>query len=1079
MKRMMMKAMGMALALAILCTGGCFAAGEADGDRIDSLVSMMTTEAKIAQMIMPAIRTWNGEKVTDLESCPGLAAALRKHPYGGVILFGANIVDAAQTVRLTSALQANNAEAGGMPYFISADQEGGSVARLTMGTRGTGSMAIGATGDAASEHALAIGKVFGEELSALGINVNLGPCIDVIADLTDLGMSTRVFSDDPQMVSELGLAFAEGVGNSDVVTCYKHFPGAGDGSDYPTSIPLTLEQLEQTGLLTYRAAIEGGAEMVMISATTFPKFDDEALMADGVTKGYYPATISPKIVTGMLRETLGFDGVVMTDALEMQQFVTEPDTGAALFTGDYGTVEHDLQVAEKTINAGCDILLLPTDLNGQAAEQYYDDYIAGIAQMVEEGAISESLIDASVRRILTLKARRGLLDMDMQADVEAKVAAAVEIVGSAEHHAVEQNTARQAVTLLKNDGVLPLDGNGKTVVIIGRTALDNGPITYALDQLMQGGMIGANIRIENHISGENLGDEGSDTAIVIDRYYDTSGGGKLVYSDELSAAIERADAVICLSAVGAGIDKLQDDSLIMQGVSRALAEARQAGAKFILLSDNLPVDTARFQDADAIVCAYLSAGFGIDPTARTSGSENVGAFNANVPAALCAIFGAADMPGHLPIDIPVLEQDADGNWAYGDDILYERGFSAAASDYALDRVVVLSRHNIRSPLSGSGSLLGDITPHEWFKWTSKPSELSLRGAILETMMGQYFRLWLEDEGLFPENYRPEDGAVRFYANSKQRTLATANYFSAGLLPVVNIDIESHVDYDTMDPTFEPSLNFVTEQYAEDVRAQVAEMGGVAGMKGIQAGLRDAIELLIDVADIPESAAGNLLEDETTLRFELGKEPSMSGPIETATIVADALTLQYYEEADPVAAAFGHELSREDWLKLHSIVDTYTDMLFNCPLVCVNVAHPLLEEIRDELTVENRKFTFLCGHDCNLSSVLASLGVVDYSLPEAIEPKTPIGSKLVFERWLNGKGEAYYRVSMVYQSVDQFRDCARLSLDEPPMKVDMRFDGAVVNADGLLAESDLLSRLDAAIEAYDSLLSQYGMAQAAA
>ena len=109
--------------------------------------------------------------------------------------------------------------------------------------------------------------------------------------------------------------------------------------------------------------------------------------------------------------------------------------------------------------------------------------------------------------------------------------------------------------------------------------------------------------------------------------------------------------------------------------------------------------------------------------------------------------------------------------------------NGAESAYTLDKVVMLSRHNIRSPLSGSGSMLGDITPHTWFAWTSNPSELSLRGAILETQMGQYFRLWLEDEGLFPENYRPEDGAVRFYANAKQRTQATARYFSAGLLPV--------------------------------------------------------------------------------------------------------------------------------------------------------------------------------------------------------------------------------------------------------------------------------------------------------
>ena len=492
--------------------------------QIKEILENMPIEDKIAQMIMPAIRTWEGEKVKALSDDPELAAALRRHPYGGIILFGANIEDAAQTVRLIGDLQANNAQGAAdrgaqmIPYFIAADQEGGSVARLTMGTRGTGSMAIGATGDAAGRNAFAIGEVFGEELSVLGINVNLGPCIDLIADLTDLGMSTRVFSDDPQTVAELGLAFADGVGQSDVVTCFKHFPGAGDGSDYPTSIPLTLEQLEQSGLLTYGAAIDAGAEMVMIAVTTFPQVDDEVLMADGVTKGYYPATLSPRIVTQMLRETLGFDGVVMTDALEMEQFATEPDTGAALFTGDLGTVEHALQIAKKAINAGCDILLIPTDLSEPATVQYYDDYIAGIANLVEDGAIPMERIDESVRRILALKARRGILGMDIsEANAAQKAADASRIVGSAEHHAVEQATAEQAVTLLKNDDVLPLSGSGTSVVILGRTALDNTPISFALDQLMRDGYIDADARIENRITGENRGEADAETVIIIDR----------------------------------------------------------------------------------------------------------------------------------------------------------------------------------------------------------------------------------------------------------------------------------------------------------------------------------------------------------------------------------------------------------------------------------------------------------------------------------------------------------------------------------------------------------------------------------
>ena len=398
--------------------------------------------------------------------------------------------------------------------------------------------------------------------------------------------------------------------------------------------------------------------------------------------------------------------------------------------------------------------------------------------------------------------------------------------------------------------------------------------------------------------------------------------------------------------------------------------------------------------------------------------------------------------------------------------------------YTLDEVVVLSRHNIRSPLSGSGSLLGDITPHKWFDWTSNPSELSLRGAMLETQMGQYFRLWLEDEGLFPENYRPEDGAVRFYANAKQRTQATARYFSAGLLPVAAVPVESHAEYDTMDPTFNPVLTFCNDEYAEDAVAQIAEKGGKAGLESIHDRLTDAIELLMDVTDMDESEAyrsgkfGDLLADGTAIKLELGKEPGMTGPIKTATSVADALTFQYYEMADDKAAAFGHDLTREDWLKIHSIVDTYTGTLFESPLVAVNVAHPLLQEILSEMTTEGRKFSFLCGHDSNVASVLAALGVEEYELPDTVEPKTPIGVKLVFETWSSEDGEAYAKVRLVYQSTEQLRGIMPLSLDKPPVSFDIDLPGLERNADGYYRLDDVLDCLQNAVDAYDELIQTY-------
>ena len=404
---------------------------------------------------------------------------------------------------------------------------------------------------------------------------------------------------------------------------------------------------------------------------------------------------------------------------------------------------------------------------------------------------------------------------------------------------------------------------------------------------------------------------------------------------------------------------------------------------------------------------------------------------------------------------------------------------AVSSPYKLDKMVVLSRHNIRSPLSGSGSLLGDITPHEWFKWTSNPSELSQRGAILETQMGQYFRQWLEKEGLFPENYRPEDDSVRFYANSKQRTLATAHYFSAGLLPVGNVLIESRGDYDTMDSVFNPALTILSEDYAKAVEEQMADRHGADSLDGIREGLKDAITLLMDVTDMEKSAAyqsgtsGNLLKDGTTLQLEIGKEPAMTGPIKTATSVADARTFQFYEMADERAAAFGHDLTIEDWRKLHTIVDTYTDMLFATPLLAVDIANPLLVEIRNEIQADGRKFSFLCGHDSNLASVLSALGVEEYLLPNTVEQHTPIGAKLVLSRWLDKNDEAYWSVELVYQNTDQLRGMTPLSMDNPPERYALDFKGIEKNADGLIAESDLLALFDNAINAKEALEEQYG------
>ena len=401
-----------------------------------------------------------------------------------------------------------------------------------------------------------------------------------------------------------------------------------------------------------------------------------------------------------------------------------------------------------------------------------------------------------------------------------------------------------------------------------------------------------------------------------------------------------------------------------------------------------------------------------------------------------------------------------------------------AGDYQLKQVVVLSRHNIRSPLSEKGSLVSEITPHEWFEWTSGTGELSLRGAMLETTMGQYFRLWLEKEGLFPENYIPRDGAVRFYANSLQRTQATARYFSAGLLPVAVVPVERHMEYNQGDSVFLPIINFMNDDYAKDIGAELVALSGGDSLDAYRDSLAGAITLLMDVVDMKESEAytsgkyGDLLADETVLSLEEGSEPKLTGPIKTALSVSDALVLQYYEEPDDLKAAFGHELTEDDWKAVGSILAAYEEILFASPLLAANLAHPILKEIYAELNAQGREFSFLCGHDSTITAFLAAMGVNDYELPGAIEPTTPIGAKVVFERWVNGKGESFFKAELIYQSVEQLRTIRPLSLETPPMIVPVSFAGVEVNEDGLMAEKDLMNLFKEKINALDEIVEQY-------
>ncbi|MDO4804593.1 MAG: histidine-type phosphatase [Lachnospiraceae bacterium] len=398
--------------------------------------------------------------------------------------------------------------------------------------------------------------------------------------------------------------------------------------------------------------------------------------------------------------------------------------------------------------------------------------------------------------------------------------------------------------------------------------------------------------------------------------------------------------------------------------------------------------------------------------------------------------------------------------------------------YTLEQVVVLSRHNIRSPLSSKGSTLDSLTPYDWFEWSSNPSELSVRGGNLETEMGQYFRKWLENEGLFPENYRPEEGEVRFYANAKQRTIATASFFKAGLLPVADTEVEYHAEYDTMDPVFEPKLTFATDDYCAAAEEQMREV-----YDKYAPGLEEEYALLSDVLDVEETEdykSGTFTGfhlDDLEITLEEGKEPGMSGSLKVATSLSDALVLQYYETEDG-KEAFGKSLTFEQWEDIAAIKDAYQDVLFTAPLVSINAANPLLREISSELGCEGRKFTFLCGHDSNVGSVLAALGAEDYALDYAIEKKTPIGVKLLFNRFSDADGKEYISLDLVYEAPDQLKHLPILDLKNPPASAHVKLQGLEEKEDGLYEASAVEARFTEAIAEYDEMVEEYSVDAAA-
>ncbi len=346
--------------------------------------------------------------------------------------------------------------------------------------------------------------------------------------------------------------------------------------------------------------------------------------------------------------------------------------------------------------------------------------------------------------------------------------------------------------------------------------------------------------------------------------------------------------------------------------------------------------------------------------------------------------------------------------------------AAHAMDYQLEQVVVVSRHNLRYSLK-AGEDRGLLT---------------LRGGEMETLMGQYFEARLRAQGLFPKNAQPSVDEVRFYANSYQRTIATAKYFSAGAFPIANIPIEYHRALGQKDRVFLPPTD----------PALTKKLHAETNWKKLFDGMSKEIATV-------ERLSGekfNPADYSVKIRDEV-VEWGLQGSAKQINLAADGLLMDYYDGKVSYSDAEMRDVAKVSSCLINSNFDR--------PLGAKAFASPMLAVIADELNTPGRKFSFICGHDSNLSNVLAAIGVDDYTLPGTFEWRVPIASKIVIKKFRGSDGNEYARLSLVYPSAAQIVNREMLTLDNPPMKVPLTLHGLqTVDADAIYKLSDVLQRL---------------------
>ena len=518
-------------------------------DRVRAIVAALSVEQKVGQLMSIA---FHGSRIT-----PAVEAMIRQRAVGGLVLRAENAEDATALAKLASDLQAIARDAKVPPLFLSIDQEGGPVIRVGKGmTIMPGQMALAATPDpvnAVTTSAL----IAASELRAAGINWNLAPVADVNDEPRNPIIGNRSFGSDPKQVSMLVAQAIASYRAGRLLACAKHFPGHGaTTTDSHTGLPeidSDRKRLDAVELVPFKAAIAAGAPAIMSAHIVVPALDATPSL---------PVTLSKKVMTDLLRGELGFTGIVVSDDLEMGALASIGEARAGL-----GALE-----------AGVDHLLFRFDESAQIEGHRL------MVDAVKSGKISAARLDASVARLVGAKVAQGLYDPapsdSVDRDANARTAT---------------DLARQSITLLKSNGVLPLRGK---VLVLATGLIDISQVAGDSD-----------------IAAEMVALRPNTTGHRFARATD----------DFISASVNEArgyDAVV-VGAADVGVNEDQ----------RKLIDAVAQVKPTVVVSQRAPYDSLYVSGVSAFVCAYS----GRVPTLR---------------ATIEILTGARKPTGRLPVEIP-------------------------------------------------------------------------------------------------------------------------------------------------------------------------------------------------------------------------------------------------------------------------------------------------------------------------------------------------------------------------------------------------------------------------------------------